>query len=42
MDENSEYRLKLIDIANAIEYFLYQCSKKWASDFNWKEEVKHY
>ena len=28
MDENSEYRSKLFDIANAIEYFLYEYSKK--------------
>ena len=28
MDENSEYRCKLFDIANAIEYFLYEYSKK--------------
>ena len=28
MDENGEYRYKLIDIANAIDYFLYECSKK--------------
>ena len=34
MDENSEYRSKLIDIVNVIDYFLYECSKKWASDFN--------
>ena len=42
MDENSEYTFKLIDIANAIDYFLYQYSKKWASDFNWREAVKDY
>ena len=34
MDENSEYRSKLIDIVNVIDYFLYEYSKKWASDFN--------
>ena len=28
MDENSEYRYKLIDIANAVDYFLYEYSKK--------------
>ena len=28
MDENSEYRSKLFDIANTIEYFLYEYSKK--------------
>ena len=28
MDENSEYRSKLFDIVNAIEYFLYEYSKK--------------
>ena len=35
MDENSEYRPKLIDIVNAIDYFLDEYSKKWVSDFNW-------
>ena len=28
MDENSEYRSKLFDTVNAIEYFLYEYSKK--------------
>ena len=28
MDENSEYRSKLIDIVNVIDYFLYEYSKK--------------
>ena len=28
MDKNSEYRSKLLDIVNAIEYFLYEYSKK--------------
>ena len=42
MDEDSEYRSKLIDIANAIDYFLYEYSKKRASDFNWREAVKDY
>ena len=28
MDENSEYRSKLFDIVNAIEYFLYEYCKK--------------
>ena len=42
MDENSEYRSKLIDIANSIDYFLYEYSKKQASDFNWREAVKDY
>ena len=28
MDESSEYRSKLFDIANTIEYFLYEYSKK--------------
>ena len=28
MDENSEYKSKLFDIINAIDYFLYECSKK--------------
>ena len=42
MDENGEYRYKLIDIANAIDYFLYECSKKWAGDFNWGKQSKNY
>ena len=42
MDEDSEYRSKLTDIANAIDYFLYEYSKKRASDFNWREAVKDY
>ena len=28
MEENSKYRCKLFDIVNAIEYFLYEYSKK--------------
>ena len=27
IDKNSEYRSKLLDIVNAIEYFLYEYSK---------------
>ena len=45
MDENIEYRSKLFDIANTIEYFLYEYSKKWASDFNWGKQskiIKHF
>ena len=42
MNENSEDTSKLIDIANAIDYFLYEYSKKWASDFHWMEAVKDY
>ena len=42
MDEDSEYRSKLIDIANSIDYFLYEYSKKQASDFNWRDAVKDY
>ena len=40
MNENSEYRSKLFDIVNAIEYFLYEYCKKWASDFNWWNQSK--
>ena len=40
--ENSEYKSKLIDAANAIDYFLFEYSKKWANDFNWKEAIKDY
>ena len=39
-DDYSEYKCKLFDIINAIDYFLYEYSKKWASDFNWREAVK--
>ena len=42
MNENSEHTSKLIDIANAIDYFLYEYSKKWATDFHWTEAVKDY
>ena len=41
-DDYSEYKCKLFDIINAIDYFLYEYSKKWASDFNWREAVKDY
>ena len=40
MHKNNEYRSKLFDIANAIEYFLYEYSKKWASDFHWEKQSK--
>ena len=42
MDENSEYRSKLFDIVNDIDYFLYEYSKKWASDFNGEKTLKNY
>ena len=45
IDENTEHRSKLFDIVNAIEYFLYEYSKKWASDFNWGKQskiIKHF
>ena len=38
-DDFSEYKYKLFNI-NAIEYFLYEYSKKWASDFHWREAAK--
>ena len=41
-DDYSEYKYKLFDIINAIDYFLYEYSKKLASDFNWREAVKDY
>ena len=40
-----EYISKLIDTVNAIDYFLDECSKKWASDFNWEKQskvIKHF
>ena len=41
-DDFSKYKYKLCNIINAIEYFLYEYSKKWASNFNWREAVKDY
>ena len=38
MDENNEYRSKLFDIVNDIDYFLYEYSKKRASD--WRKQSK--
>ena len=35
-DDSNEYKYKLFNIINAIDNFLYEYSKKWASDFNWK------
>ena len=41
MDEDSEYRSKLIDIGNAIDYFqMNECPKKLASEFNWGKQSK--
>ena len=43
MDENNEYRSKLFDIVNDIDYFLYEYSKKRASD--WRKQskiIKHF
>ena len=43
MENNSnEYKHKLFNIIDAIDYFLYQYSKKWVSNFNWREAVKDY
>ena len=43
MENNSnEYKQKLFNIIDAIDYFLYQYSKKWVSNFNWREAVKDY
>ena len=45
MDENSEYISKLRDTVNAVDYFLDEYSKKWASDFNWGKHskiIKHF
>ena len=41
-DDFSKYKYKLFNIINAIEYFLYEYSKKWASNFNWREAAKDY
>ena len=40
INEDNEYRSKLIGIINAIDYFLYEYSKKSANDFNWGKSVK--
>ena len=45
MNEDSEYRSKLIGTFNAIDYFLDEYSKKWASDFDWGKQskiIKHF
>ena len=43
MENNSNgYKYKLFNIIDAIDYFLYQYSKKWVSNFNWREAVKDY
>ena len=45
MDEDSEYRSKLIDIVNAIIFWMNEYSKKWANDFNWGKQskiIKHF
>ena len=34
-DDYSEYKYKLFDIINAVDYFVYEYSKKWVSSFNW-------
>ena len=44
-DDNTEYKNKLFDIINAIDYFAYEYSKKWVSNFNWKKHskiIKHF
>ena len=41
-DGYTEYKNKLFNIINAVDYFVHEYSKKWASDFNWGEVVKHY
>ena len=41
-DDSNEYKCKLFNIINAIDYFLYEYSKIWVSDFNWREAVKDY
>ena len=41
-DDYREYKCKSFDIINAIDFFLYGYSKKWAIDFNWRKAVKDY
>ena len=41
-NEYSENISKLIDNVNAIDYFLDEYSKNWASDFNWRKTPKNY
>ena len=40
MNEDTQYRSKLIGIVNAIDCFLDEYSKKWARDFNWENSQK--
>ena len=45
MDEDSDYKYKLIGTVNAIDYFLGEYSEKWASNFNWGKQskvIKHF
>ena len=39
-DDYSEYKSKLFDIINTVDYFLYEYSRKWVSDFNWENQSK--
>ena len=41
-DDYTEYKNKLFGITNAVDCFVHEYSKKWASDFNWMEVVKNY
>ena len=38
--ENNECISKLINIVKATDYFLYEYSKKWVRDFNWRKHSK--
>ena len=40
MNEDSQYRSKLIGIVNAIDCFLDEYSKKWTSHFTWENSQK--
>ena len=41
-EDKNEDENKNIDIIKDVDYFVHEYSKKWASDFNWREVVKNY
>ena len=41
-EDKNEDENKNIDIINDVDYFVHEYSKKWTSDFNWREVVKNY
>ena len=39
-DDYTEYKNKLFDIMSAVDYFVYEYSKKWVINVNWEEHSK--